>query len=120
MIVVYDRSFIVLARVITIVNYDPKSFIVQATGNVNFVLYRDERIKSFKKYLSPSAFERILTLVLEIERQVLYRQFKKKFLPKTFLFFSFLLNVLSDLILSINCFICSPSITGDRNGSTTV
>jgi hypothetical protein len=32
MIVVYDRSFIVLAHVITIVNYDPKSFIVQATG----------------------------------------------------------------------------------------
>jgi len=32
MIVVYDQSFIVLARVIMIVNYDPKSFIVQATG----------------------------------------------------------------------------------------
>ncbi len=32
MIVVYDRSFIVLACVITIVNYDPKSFIVQATA----------------------------------------------------------------------------------------
>jgi hypothetical protein len=31
MIVVYDRSFIVMACVITIVNYDPKSFIVQAT-----------------------------------------------------------------------------------------
>jgi hypothetical protein len=31
MIVVYDRSFTVLAFVITIVNYDPKSFIVQAT-----------------------------------------------------------------------------------------
>ncbi len=27
----YDRSFIVLACVITIVNYDPKTFIVQAT-----------------------------------------------------------------------------------------
>jgi hypothetical protein len=32
MIIVYDCSFIVLACVITIVNYDPKSFIVQATG----------------------------------------------------------------------------------------
>jgi hypothetical protein len=34
MIVVYDRSFIVLAHVITIVNYDPKSFIVQATDDL--------------------------------------------------------------------------------------
>ncbi len=32
MIVVYDRSFIVLANGITIVNYDRKEFIVQATG----------------------------------------------------------------------------------------
>jgi hypothetical protein len=31
-IIVYDHSFIVMACVITIVNYDPKSFIVQATG----------------------------------------------------------------------------------------
>ncbi len=29
----YDRSFIVLATVITIVNYDRKTFIVQATGS---------------------------------------------------------------------------------------
>ncbi len=28
----YDRSFIVLANVITIVNYNRKPFIVQATG----------------------------------------------------------------------------------------
>jgi hypothetical protein len=28
----YDRSFIVLATVITIVNYDRKTFIGQATG----------------------------------------------------------------------------------------
>jgi hypothetical protein len=28
----YDRSFIVLANGITIVNYDRKTFIVQATG----------------------------------------------------------------------------------------
>ena len=32
MIVIYDRSFIVLANGVTIVNYDRKSFIVQATG----------------------------------------------------------------------------------------
>jgi hypothetical protein len=32
MIVIYDRSFIVLANGITIVNYDRKDFIVQATG----------------------------------------------------------------------------------------
>jgi hypothetical protein len=32
MIVIYDRSFIVLANGITIVNYDRKGFIVQATG----------------------------------------------------------------------------------------
>ncbi len=31
MIIVYDRSFKVMACVITIVHYDPKSFIVQAT-----------------------------------------------------------------------------------------
>jgi hypothetical protein len=40
MIVVYDRSFKVLA-VITIVNYDPKSFIVQAT------------VKSCRYFISP-------------------------------------------------------------------
>jgi hypothetical protein len=35
MIINYDRnhSFIVLATVITIVNYDRKTFIVQATGD---------------------------------------------------------------------------------------
>jgi hypothetical protein len=32
MIVVYDRSFIVLANGVMIVNYDRKEFIVQATG----------------------------------------------------------------------------------------
>jgi len=32
MIVVYNRSFIVLANGFTIVNYDHKGFIVQATG----------------------------------------------------------------------------------------
>jgi hypothetical protein len=32
MIVVYNRSFIVLPNGVTIVNYDRKSFIVQATG----------------------------------------------------------------------------------------
>ena len=37
MIVVYDRSFIVLAHVISIVNYDPKSFIVQATEVESFI-----------------------------------------------------------------------------------
>ncbi len=47
MIVVYDRSFIVLARVITIVNYDPKSFIVQATDLEIFTLPRARPIKFF-------------------------------------------------------------------------
>jgi hypothetical protein len=44
MIVVYDHSFKVLAlscTVITIVNYDPKSFIVQAT------------VKSCRYFISP-------------------------------------------------------------------
>jgi hypothetical protein len=31
-IVVFDRSFIVLANGVMIINYDRKSFIVQATG----------------------------------------------------------------------------------------
>jgi hypothetical protein len=51
MIVIYDRSFIVLAlrsyshydrTLITIVNYDPKTFIVQATdfyGDVGYAVY---------------------------------------------------------------------------------
>ncbi len=39
MIVVYDRSFIVMACVIMIINYDPKSFIVQATGGQSSNLY---------------------------------------------------------------------------------
>ncbi len=39
MIVVYNRSFIVMAYVITIVNYDPKSFIVQATVGQSYDLY---------------------------------------------------------------------------------
>ncbi len=34
-IVIYDRSFIVLANGVTFVNYDRKSFIVQATGLVS-------------------------------------------------------------------------------------
>ena len=36
----YDRSFIVLATVITIVNYDRKTFIVQATSG--YVIFSEE------------------------------------------------------------------------------
>jgi hypothetical protein len=39
MIVDYDRSFIVLANGVTIVNYDRKGFIVQATdGDKNLLI----------------------------------------------------------------------------------
>ncbi len=38
MIVIYDRSFIVLASGITIVNYDRKYFRVQATGRGSTVV----------------------------------------------------------------------------------
>jgi hypothetical protein len=31
----YDRSFILLATIITIINYDRKTFIVQATGLIH-------------------------------------------------------------------------------------
>jgi hypothetical protein len=39
MIVVYNRSFIVLANGVTVINYDRKGFIVQATGHVKIEQY---------------------------------------------------------------------------------
>ncbi len=41
MIIIYDHSLIVLANGITIVNYDRKEFIVQATETVVFLVVCD-------------------------------------------------------------------------------
>ena len=45
MIIVYDCSFIVLANGITIVNYDRKEFIVQATGDIHGIHHLQILIK---------------------------------------------------------------------------
>ncbi len=44
-IVIYDHSFIVLANGVTIVNYDRKGFIEQATAMTNTLTYY--RVRSF-------------------------------------------------------------------------
>jgi hypothetical protein len=51
----YDCSFIVLATVITIVNYNHKTFIVQATGDMkprNLDLYQKHKEHFFAVFLS--------------------------------------------------------------------
>ncbi len=51
----YDRSFIVLATVITIVNYDHKTLIVQATGRgIRSVPMANAKTNEFKtRQLTP-------------------------------------------------------------------